>query len=524
MSVFRHNFLLVALLQAWIGATLVSPQQRCLGGFDIYFILDKSGSVITTYFQRQTVDFVQKTVENFVGKGVRFSFITFSSDIATETILKLTGDRSKIREGLNELRKVKPGGDTYLEKPLSMANSQVATQLGQQSAFSIYIILTDGKVDDIGKANEEAKKAKKAGTIIYVIGVALYDESQLKLLANKPPEDFVFTEPGYQALQNLTSDISNRTCVEITAVSPKQACLGERNTVTMYGRGFEKFDSAESHSVRCGFNFNATYRQVTKAILVEENHLVCPVPVLNDIESVLLLQVSLNNGNTFVSSNVNISAKNCTNTTKPGKENEGDEGIPPEKENEGDEGIPPETGKRSNVALALVLLFLFALLILLAVWWCWPRIRRKQPRDYQPAGVLELKKPPPRPPPPVRPPPPMEKTPGGRTKWPTVNASLYGGGTAGGIVPVRVDWGDKGSTEAGSKLAQAKGAIIKDTDDDDTENQTYVPKGSSTPGCWTAAKVKVMAGVAAVSVGYRRVASHRPQPGGNWLYSSNPAV
>ena len=58
--------------------------------------------------------------------------------------------------------------------------------------------------------------------------------------------------------------------------------------------------------------------------------------------SVLLLQVSLNNGNTFVSSNVNISAKNCTNTTKPEKENEGDEGIPPEKENEGDEGIPPE--------------------------------------------------------------------------------------------------------------------------------------------------------------------------------------
>lgn len=26
---------------------------------------------------------------------------------------------------------------------------------GQQSAFSIYIILTDGKIDDIGTANEE---------------------------------------------------------------------------------------------------------------------------------------------------------------------------------------------------------------------------------------------------------------------------------------------------------------------------------------------------------------------------------
>ena len=35
----------------------------------------------------------------------------------------------------------------------------------------------------------------------------------------------------------------------------------ESNKVTMYGRGFEKFNSAESHSVRCGFKFNDTYCQ-----------------------------------------------------------------------------------------------------------------------------------------------------------------------------------------------------------------------------------------------------------------------
>ena len=69
-----------------------------------------------------------------------------------------------------------------------------------------------------------------------------------------------------------------------------------------------------------------------------------------------MLQVSLNSGKTFVSSNVNISAKNCTNTRKPGKDNEGctnttkpgkkNEGCTnttkPGTENEGDEGIPPE--------------------------------------------------------------------------------------------------------------------------------------------------------------------------------------
>ena len=32
---------------------------------------------------------------------------------------------------------------------------------------------------------------------------------QLELLANKPSEDFVFTEPNYELLKNLTNDVSN---------------------------------------------------------------------------------------------------------------------------------------------------------------------------------------------------------------------------------------------------------------------------------------------------------------------------
>ncbi|XP_078382901.1 anthrax toxin receptor 2-like isoform X1 [Oculina patagonica] len=517
MAFTGRYFVLVVLLQAWIIPKLVFSQQKCLGGFDIYFILDKSGSVLPRYFQGQTVDFVERTVENFVGKGVRFSFITFSSDSITETILKLTGDRTKIKEGLNKLRKVQPGGDTMLGKALIMANNQVKDQSKWQSAFSIYIILTDGKIDDIGLANEQSKRAKQAGTIVYVIGVALYDKAQLNILANKPPEDFVFTEPSYLTLRNLTSDISNRTCVEITSVKPKQACLGERNTVTMYGRGFEKFNSPESHSVRCGFRFNDTYHQVTKASLVEENRLVCPVPILNDTESVLMLQVSLNNGKTFVSSNVNISAKNCSSGAKNRTENGTKPGNETEKENE-----KPESEKRSQWGLAVALLFLFAFLILLAVWWFWPRFSRKPPRNYQPAVKSDPSEPP-LPQAPSRPPPPVQKTASGRTKWPTVDASFYGGGTAGGIVPVRVHWGEKGSTEAGARLAKAKPSIINDTDDE-PENSTSVSSSSSTPGCWTAAKIKVMAGVDAVSAGYRRVASHRPQRDGHWLYSSNPTV
>ncbi len=41
MAIVGRHFVLVALLQAWIIPKLVFSQQKCLGGFDIYFILDK---------------------------------------------------------------------------------------------------------------------------------------------------------------------------------------------------------------------------------------------------------------------------------------------------------------------------------------------------------------------------------------------------------------------------------------------------------------------------------------------------
>ena len=84
--------------------------------------------------------------------------------------------------------------------------------------------------------------------------------------------------PSYARLKILclyvTGTISKCPLMEVSAYRrcpPAEVSLyqidssllnsAESNTVTMYGRGFEKFNSAESHSVRCGFKFNNTYRQ-----------------------------------------------------------------------------------------------------------------------------------------------------------------------------------------------------------------------------------------------------------------------
>eukprot|EP00064_Thunnus_orientalis_P008994 superscaffoldBa00001110_g9017 len=152
----------------------------CYGGFDLYFVLDKSGSV--QHHWNEIYYFVDHLAHKFI--------------------------REQIRAGLEELRMVQPGGDTFMHRGFQRASEQIyyGTGDGYRTA-SVIIGLTDGEL----RENQ-------------------FDLAQREIL--------------------------KRSCIEILAVEPSSICEGESFQVVVRGNGF--LHSRDVQKVLCSFRINDT--------------------------------------------------------------------------------------------------------------------------------------------------------------------------------------------------------------------------------------------------------------------------
>uniref|UniRef100_A0A8C3A4D0 Anthrax toxin receptor 1 n=1 Tax=Cyclopterus lumpus TaxID=8103 RepID=A0A8C3A4D0_CYCLU len=281
----------------------------CYGGFDLYFVLDKSGSV--QHYWNEIYYFVDHLAHKFISPQLRMSFIVFSTE--GRILMALTEDREKIRAGLEELSMVHPGGDTFMDRGFERASEQIyyGTGYGYRTA-SVIIALTDGELreNQFDQAQREAGRARQLGATVYCVGVKDFNETQLSTIADS--KDHVFpVNDGFDALQGVIDSILKRSCIEILAVEPSSICEGESFQVVVKGNGF--LHARDVQKVLCSFRINETVT-LSKPLVVRDTYLLCPAPVLEKEGTSATLHVSMNNGLSFISSSVTITAVTCVST------------------------------------------------------------------------------------------------------------------------------------------------------------------------------------------------------------------
>ncbi|KTG32498.1 hypothetical protein cypCar_00018712 [Cyprinus carpio] len=196
--------------------------------YDIVFLVDSSSSISTRDF-REVKMFMHTFVDglDIDMKKVQVGIAQFSTDPHKEFLIGDYANKAELFKKIDNLP-YRTGG-TYMGKAMNFLRDNYFTSAGgsriNEKVPQIVVVITDGdSADDI---KGPARDLRQMGIIIFAIGVGPTNMTELKAIANSPPERFVVNIDNYQALQGLTTTVKETVCILMRdqgkAIAPKFA-------------------------------------------------------------------------------------------------------------------------------------------------------------------------------------------------------------------------------------------------------------------------------------------------------------
>ncbi|XP_048965062.1 uncharacterized protein LOC112651318 isoform X4 [Canis lupus dingo] len=145
--------------------------KTCEGAFDLYFILDTP--------------------------KLRVSFITYSTE--GHTLMKLTSDKNKIRDGLAELQNVVPTGATHMQEGFIKVNERSKRQ------------------------TLEVNKAVRMKSTVYFVAYKDYKKEELRNIVQTPSQ--VYKAERFQSLNRMLNSLVGNSCTKVTSEMTYFVCL-----------------------------------------------------------------------------------------------------------------------------------------------------------------------------------------------------------------------------------------------------------------------------------------------------------
>ncbi|XP_006519272.1 uncharacterized protein LOC432838 isoform X2 [Mus musculus] len=257
-------------------------------------------------------------VEKYVNPKQRMSFILF--DTRASIKMPLLSERWKIRQALTSIETLVIEGSANLHRGLEKANEQIQTvNSGATKRPSLIIAVIWGEMTPqvLKESKDEADKARSMGAYIYCVGINNYDRQKLNEITDN--DENVFVVAHSDDLHELVDTIGTMTCLELREV--EFPCPGENHPVLLRGYGFH--NAKNLNDVICRFKFNDSSIIDKNPIVKNATVMYCPAPKIAQPEQIILVEVSLNNGQDFLAHRIRVNSSECippTMTTTPAPE------------------------------------------------------------------------------------------------------------------------------------------------------------------------------------------------------------